>query len=197
MTHVICRLTAKNWYQLRKPTLGNQVWATLTFFTANRAVAYLCRQARTARDRSRQERSSRLTSSRRRASARPSRASAAAGSTASRHARPPVPLGADRPASESVPAPASELRRRRRRWPRHLGGAARARDERTSTGRHRGRAGVRPRYLVAPISKRPPSGAASCCCCFGNQPSQHRHSNNLITVQTDLRRVACLIIGQN
>ena len=28
MTHVICRLTAKNWDQLRNPTLGNRVWAT-------------------------------------------------------------------------------------------------------------------------------------------------------------------------
>jgi len=28
MTHVICRLTAKNRDQLRNPTLGNQVWAT-------------------------------------------------------------------------------------------------------------------------------------------------------------------------
>ena len=27
MTHVICRLTAKNWDQLRNPTLGNRVWA--------------------------------------------------------------------------------------------------------------------------------------------------------------------------
>jgi len=28
MTHVICRLTAKNRDQLRNPTLGNRVWAT-------------------------------------------------------------------------------------------------------------------------------------------------------------------------
>ena len=35
MTHITCRLTAKNWYQLRNPTLGNWVWATFnfTFFT--------------------------------------------------------------------------------------------------------------------------------------------------------------------
>ena len=33
MTHVTCRLTAKNRDQLRNPTLGNWVWATLTFFT--------------------------------------------------------------------------------------------------------------------------------------------------------------------
>ena len=34
MTHVTCRLTAKNWNQLGNPTLGNQVWATFTFQTA-------------------------------------------------------------------------------------------------------------------------------------------------------------------
>ena len=32
MTHVTCRLTAKNQDQLRNPTLGNRVWATFTFF---------------------------------------------------------------------------------------------------------------------------------------------------------------------
>ena len=31
MTHVTCRLTAKNRDQLRNPTLGNRVWATRTF----------------------------------------------------------------------------------------------------------------------------------------------------------------------
>jgi len=31
MTHITCRLTAKNRDQLRNPTLGNQVWATFTF----------------------------------------------------------------------------------------------------------------------------------------------------------------------
>ena len=31
MTHVTCRLTAKNRDQLRNPTLGNRVWATSTF----------------------------------------------------------------------------------------------------------------------------------------------------------------------
>ena len=31
MTHVTCRLTAKNPDQLRNPTLGNGVWTTLTF----------------------------------------------------------------------------------------------------------------------------------------------------------------------
>jgi len=33
MTHVTCRLTAKNRDQLRNPTLGNRVWATFAFFT--------------------------------------------------------------------------------------------------------------------------------------------------------------------
>jgi len=31
MTHVTCRLTGKNRDQLRNPTLGNRVWATLPF----------------------------------------------------------------------------------------------------------------------------------------------------------------------
>ena len=31
MTHVACRLTAKNRDQLRNPTLGSRVWATFTF----------------------------------------------------------------------------------------------------------------------------------------------------------------------
>ena len=30
MTHVTCRLTAKNRHQLRNLTLGNRVWATFT-----------------------------------------------------------------------------------------------------------------------------------------------------------------------
>jgi len=33
MTHITCRLTAKNRDQLWNPTLGNRVWATFTFFT--------------------------------------------------------------------------------------------------------------------------------------------------------------------
>jgi len=33
MTHVTCRLTTKNRDQLRNPTIGNQVWATLNLFT--------------------------------------------------------------------------------------------------------------------------------------------------------------------
>jgi len=32
MTRTTCRLTAKNRDQLQNPTLGNQVWATFTFF---------------------------------------------------------------------------------------------------------------------------------------------------------------------
>ena len=35
MTHVTCRLTAKNRDQLRNPTLGNRVWATFTFLAAS------------------------------------------------------------------------------------------------------------------------------------------------------------------
>ena len=31
MTHVTCRLTAKNRDQLRNPALGNRVWAAFTF----------------------------------------------------------------------------------------------------------------------------------------------------------------------
>ena len=34
MTHVTCRLTAKNRDQLRNPTLGNRVLATFTFSCA-------------------------------------------------------------------------------------------------------------------------------------------------------------------
>ena len=30
LTHVTCKLTAKNRDQLRNPTLGNRVWATFT-----------------------------------------------------------------------------------------------------------------------------------------------------------------------
>jgi len=33
MTHVTCRLTAKNRDQLRNPTLGNRVWAAFAFYT--------------------------------------------------------------------------------------------------------------------------------------------------------------------
>ena len=33
MTHVTCRLTAKNRNRLWNPTLGNRVWAAFTFFS--------------------------------------------------------------------------------------------------------------------------------------------------------------------
>ena len=42
MTHVTCRLTAKNWDQLRNPKLGNRVWAT--FYTL---LTYLLTDGRT------------------------------------------------------------------------------------------------------------------------------------------------------
>jgi len=35
MTHVTCRLTAKNQDQLWNPTLGNRVWATFTFLLSS------------------------------------------------------------------------------------------------------------------------------------------------------------------
>ena len=35
MSHITCRLTAKNRDRLRKPTLGNRVWATFTTSTFN------------------------------------------------------------------------------------------------------------------------------------------------------------------
>jgi len=35
MTHVTCRLTAKNRDQLRNPTRGNRVWTTFTFFVTD------------------------------------------------------------------------------------------------------------------------------------------------------------------
>ena len=38
MTHVTCRLTAKNRDWLRNPTLGSRVWATFTFFSMTRSV---------------------------------------------------------------------------------------------------------------------------------------------------------------
>jgi len=38
MTHIICRLTAKNRDQLRNPTLGNRVWATFTFLSTVRCI---------------------------------------------------------------------------------------------------------------------------------------------------------------
>jgi len=41
MTHVTCRLTAKNRDQLRNLTLGNRVWATFTFLLNDRGSAVL------------------------------------------------------------------------------------------------------------------------------------------------------------
>ena len=38
MTHVICRLTAKNRDQLQNPMFGNRVWATFTFFAYVRYI---------------------------------------------------------------------------------------------------------------------------------------------------------------
>ena len=38
MTHVTCRLTAKNRDQLRNPTLGNRVWATFLRLTYGKSV---------------------------------------------------------------------------------------------------------------------------------------------------------------
>jgi len=39
MTHITCRLTAKNRDQLRNPTLGNRVWASFTFYLRQCVVA--------------------------------------------------------------------------------------------------------------------------------------------------------------
>jgi len=38
MTHITCRLTAKNRDQLGNPMLGNQVRATFTFFTMKQEI---------------------------------------------------------------------------------------------------------------------------------------------------------------
>jgi len=37
MTHVTCRLTAKNRHQLRNPTLGNRVWTTFNLFNVDQS----------------------------------------------------------------------------------------------------------------------------------------------------------------
>ena len=45
MTHVTCRLTAKNRDQLRNPTLGNGVWSmgyTFTFFIMTTEHSLVC-----------------------------------------------------------------------------------------------------------------------------------------------------------
>ena len=41
MTHITCRLTAKNRDRLRNPTLGNRVWATFTFSVRVRCARQL------------------------------------------------------------------------------------------------------------------------------------------------------------
>ena len=41
MTHTICRPTAKNWYQLRDPMLGNHAWATFAFLWNGIAEWYI------------------------------------------------------------------------------------------------------------------------------------------------------------
>ena len=46
MTHVTCRLTAKNRDQLRNPTLGNRAWATFTFLRSVQVVGFFHRAAR-------------------------------------------------------------------------------------------------------------------------------------------------------
>jgi len=43
MTHVTCRLTAKNRDRLRNPMLGNRVWATFTFLPPKNQQAFLLR----------------------------------------------------------------------------------------------------------------------------------------------------------
>ena len=41
MTHITCRLTAKNRDQLRNPTLGNRVWATLPTYLLTAENIYM------------------------------------------------------------------------------------------------------------------------------------------------------------
>ena len=50
MTHVTCRLTAKNRDQLRSPTLGHQVWATFAFFYLLTYYSTSCRQSSSKTD---------------------------------------------------------------------------------------------------------------------------------------------------
>ena len=50
MTHVTFSLTAKNRDQRQNPTLGNQVWATFTFFTTR-----LCANSGDCLERKREE----------------------------------------------------------------------------------------------------------------------------------------------
>ena len=44
MTHVTCRLTAKNRDRLRNPMLGNRVWATFTFLCQREVLSILQRK---------------------------------------------------------------------------------------------------------------------------------------------------------
>jgi len=50
VTHITCRLTAKNWDQLRNPTLCNRVWATFTFYIVIDVIVIvvICRSIKTA-----------------------------------------------------------------------------------------------------------------------------------------------------
>ena len=49
MTHVTCKLTAKNRDRLRNPTLGNRVWATFTFIICTALVLCMDHATRGAR----------------------------------------------------------------------------------------------------------------------------------------------------
>ena len=42
MTHITCRLTAKNWDHLRNPMLGNRVWATYLYLLLLNTIIYCC-----------------------------------------------------------------------------------------------------------------------------------------------------------
>jgi len=50
MTHVTCRLTAKNRDQLRNPTLGNRVWATFPFEVTDSSSVKRLPQRRTSNE---------------------------------------------------------------------------------------------------------------------------------------------------
>jgi len=54
MTHVTCRLTAKNRDQLRNPTLRTRVWATFTFYGMEQGFTSHSTQNRSLRRRSSQ-----------------------------------------------------------------------------------------------------------------------------------------------
>ena len=44
MTHITCRLTAKNRDQLRNPTISNRVWATLPFLSVDSGCGCVSRE---------------------------------------------------------------------------------------------------------------------------------------------------------